>query len=749
VTSCPRAARTRTAVWGLLLALGARAAGAAPDEGSWRISLRGLDVTREADPLQSGGALLVNAAALAPSLRLQVRIAGREAMVRDIAGVDWRGEAGDALLTSPGRGLNLSRPLRIEGRSVYLPVEAVAELAGLGLSVDPDARTAAFTDPQPAASPAGWKTFSRPKPSPPGGIDRKPPQPRQDLRLPPTHDTLRVGLGVGAVPGTDGGAELTATGSVRSFETGLNSVVTTGPEGLEILSGHAVLTDAERGWGAEAGDLFTDLWGAASGARFRLQRGQGDRASWPALSVYLEHDRRGNQGTVFAYHDELRLGRSTLLEGEIASDGSWVMSGRVRRERMSLFGYYRNASGRFDAQGEGLAASFQASVSRSGSGRQRLDGRSFSLRYPFRAGFDAAVESTRSQGLGLRNRIDALVTSAAFGRLQIRNRYQRRQTEVALSSLARPLSLRQDELFTSVSWLAGSRLRLEVQLAERWSERGIREEWRQINAFYSFSPRLSLQLFAASSSTGLADTFRLRLDREISSGLSVYAEYGDVVTFQSLAPGEDRSRFRVMVRRTWDVATPASGSAVEGIVGSSAGLPTSDLPVQLGPYRTVTDTQGRYAFANVPPGRYELSLPADGLPANTAAGPPAAVQVKRGRAQQADLAVVPLSEVHGWAYVDRNGDGRRGPAEELGGVVVTLGQWTTSSAPDGSFAFFNLPAGPYQLRIEAGRLPKGLAAASPLEMSLGLPPGRSVDHLELRFEEKRMPVVLQETSRWK
>jgi hypothetical protein len=745
---------------GLLLAAGARPAPAA--EPGWTVTVRGLDVTRAAAPVISGPVLLVDAAALAPTLRLVVRAAGREASVRDVAGVEWRGTAGDSLLTAPGRSMNLERSLRIEGRSVYLPASAVAELAGLRLVVDPEARTAGLEDAAGAAgvSPAGWQSFSRPKPAPPGGKSpaASRPEPR-DLRLPPDHETLRVGLGVGTVPGADGGAELTASGALWGYETGLNALLTGGPEGLEIQSGHAMLTDPDRGWGAEGGDLFTEIWGFARGARFRWQRGEGDRAVWPALSVYLEDPRGGNEGTVLAYHEEARVGRFTLLEGELASDGSWVASGRVQRQRMSLFGYYRQDSGRFDAQGEGLAASFelplglsfQASLSRSGSGRQRLDGRTFSLRIPLRPGLDAGVESTRTEGAATRGRIDAVVASAALGRLQVRSRFQRRETAIALLSFGRSVRLRQDELFTSASWIAGSRLRLEAQLAERWPERGAREEWRQINASYSLSPRTSLQLFAASSSSGLADTFRLRIDREIRPGFALYAEYGDVVTFQSLAsgPGEDRSRFRIMVRRTWDVATPASRSAVEGVLGSSGDLPTAGLPVQLGPYRTVTDADGRYAFAHVPPGRYVLGVPPEGLPADATAGPPAAVQVKRRRTQRVDLSVVPLSEARGWVYVDRDGDGRRDPGEGIGGVALTLDDRTTASAPDGSFGFFNLPPGSHRLRIETGLLPAGIEALPPLEMSIGLPPGQSIDHLELRLQEKTKPVVFQEARRWK
>jgi hypothetical protein len=744
-----------------VIALGAvpPAGAASSGEGRWTVALRGLDVTREADPVLAGGVLLVDAAALGPSLRLAVRAAGREVTVWDPAGVEWRGTAGGALLSAPGRTLALDRPIRVEGRSLYLPAETVAELAGLHLALHPEARAAVFADPEAAsgAPSSGWQTFTRMKPaSPQEGDGTIPRRSRQDLRLPPDHDTLRVGLGLGAVPGTDWGSELTATGSARGIETGINALLTSGPQGAEIQNGHAALADPSRGWGAEAGDLFNEIWGFASGARYRWRRGVPDRASWPTFSLYLPNPRAGNKGTVLAFGDEIRLGAYATLGGELASDGSWVMSGRLRRQGLSLFGYRREASGRFETRGSGLSGSLelpaglslQAALSRGGPGGRRLETRTFSLRIPLRSSADLSLESARSAGQGVRSRMDAIAAGGAFGRLQLRSRYQRRETEVLALLSGHRVRFAQDELLTAASWLAGSRLRLEAQLAERWPERGQRDEWRQVNASWALSPHTSLQLFATSSSSDLGDTFRLRLDREVRPGLSLFAEYGDVATFQSLSigPGEDRSRFRVMVRRTWDVATPASGGEVEGIV-DTGDLPAAGVPVELGPYRTVTDRAGRYTFPNVPPGRYELRLPPDGLPADSLAGPLPSVQVKRRQTQRADIPLIPLGEARGWVYVDRNGNGRRDPGEGIGGAVLVLDGRATSSAGDGSFGFFNLPPGQHHIRIEAGRLPTGIEALVPSRMELGLPPGQSVDHLEFRLREKAKPIVFQEVRR--
>lgn len=723
-------------------------------ETPWTVALRSLDVTRAASPVFTGGVLLVDTAALGPSLGLQVRVAGRDVTVRAAAGVEWRGAVGDTRLSGPGRFLELERPLRVEGPSVYLPVAAVAELAGLRAVLDPDARTAAFLDPA-GTSPSGWQAFTVAKPATPdsqnGASSRRA---RRSVLLPPDHDTLRLSVGVGAVPGADQGGELTATGSVRGIETAANALLTSGPMGLVLHSGHALLTDPERGWGGEAGDLFSEVWGFARGARFRWRRGEPDRASWPALSVYLEDPRAGNGETVLAYSDEVHLGRFTAFGGELASNGSWVVNGRLQRDRLRLFGYLRDASGRFEDRGSGLSGSlelprglsFQAALSRGGPPDRRLTGRSFSLQIPLRPGSSVSLETVRSDGAGLRGRTDAVAAGTALGRVQLRGRYQRRRTDFLLAG--NRLRFAQDELFTSASWLAGPRFRLEAQLAQRRPEHGELDLWEQVNASFALSPRTSLQLFATSSSSGLADAFRVRVDRELGSGFSLFAEYGDVVTFQPQGLSrKDRSRVRIMVRRIWDVATPASGSGIEGTVGGAGLPPLAGLPVELGPYRTVTDGEGRYSFPHVPPGSYDLWVPTEALPADLAAGPATRVQVQRGRSRQIDLPLVPLGEARGWVYVDRDGDGRRDPDEGVGGAVLILDGRATSSAADGSFGFFNLPPGKHEIRIETGRLAAGLETLPPSRMELGLPPGRSVDHLEFRLREKKKPVVFQEARK--
>jgi hypothetical protein len=149
----------------------------------------------------------------------------------------------------------------------------------------------------------------------------------------------------------------------------------------------------------------------------------------------------------------------------------------------------------------------------------------------------------------------------------------------------------------------------------------------------------------------------------------------------------------------------------------------------------------------VPPGSYDLLVPTEALPADLTAGPAARVQVRRGQSQRVDIPLTALGEARGWVYVDRDANGRRDPGEGIGGAVLILDGRATSSAADGSFGFFNLPPGTHEIRIETGRLSGGLEALMPSRMELGLPPGRSVDHLEFRLREKKKPVVFQEVRK--
>jgi hypothetical protein len=755
ISSCRAgAARALAGALGLLAALVPTAAAGSPPD-AWRVSVRGQDVTRAADPRLEGGVLTVDAVALGPTLGLLVRASGRSLRVRDRTGFEWGGTAGDFRLSEGGRWVSLDRPIRIEGPSAYLPAAAVAELAGLALALDPAAGTAAFLDhatPAPVAS-SGWQSLTLPVPVLPGGLAAPAPRGRGDVFLPPDHDTLRVSAGFGTVPGADSGGDLTATGSVRGIDTALSLLATTGPRGFELQNGHVALNDPARGLGLEGGDLFSGIWGLTQGARVRWQRGEGAAGAGPALSVYAGDPASANPRTVIAYGDEIGLGRWGTAGGELASDGSWLANGHFRHDRYSLFGYLRNASGSFGGGRNGglsgavalpWGASLEGSFSRGDQAGLRQGERIVSLRVPWRAGSDLTLATDRSEIGQSRGRTDSVEETTAFGRLLLRGRWQARQTEYSGLAGGSTLRTAERDLFASASYFAGSRVRFEAQLIERRPEQGAPEQWRQVSAAVALGRGSAVQLVATSSSTGFGNSFRVRFDQELGAGFSLFIEGGNVVTFQPTTGDPDRRRVRVMVRRTWDVATPSAGTSVEGSVGGQGAFPSAGLPVELGPYRTATDAAGHFAFPNVPAGDYDLRLRAKDLPADVTAGPGTRVRVKKGEVQRADLAVVPLGEAHGFVYVDRNRNHRRDPGEGIAGAVMILDDRATSTARDGSFGFYNLAPGTHRLRIASDRLPAGLLAQIPTSINLGLPAGRLIDGLEFQLQKQQRPVVFQE-----
>lgn len=706
----PRTA-ARWAAW--LLAAMVLAAPAAAGTG-WRITLDGEDVTRAAGPRDSAGILMIDVAALAPRLGLSVRVEGRDVSVRAVGGEVWRGEPGGDRLTSSAGMLQLERSLRVEGHSLFLPLGAAAELAGLALIVSAEARLAALERSAKIAA-GGWSAFTLAKPGlrdgPAGVAVPAPVAPA----LPPDRESLRVSLGLGQVEGTDWGGDLGATGSVLGVQTRMSALLASGAAGLELRSGRLALTDPELRLGAEAGDLFSDIWGSARGLRLLRERGE---AGTRALSLYLPDRLAGRGSPLLAWRDGLRLGEDAALEGEVASDGSWLLRSRWSPGRLSLFAHLRDISVRSLglsgslglSPGWSLQAGFDASED--GTGTAML-----AARAPLPRSGALMLESTGFRSRSGKLRSDSLTVSFPLPDLLLRARGQRRAG--------------QTELLASASWSGAPGLRVDLQTACRWPEAGRAESWQQAAVGWKLFRKTSLQAVATWGSAPFAERLRFRLSQELPRGFTLFAERGD-----------DRGGIRLMASRTWDVGTPAAGGRVQGRVGEPG------IPVQLGPYRALTDEQGRYAFRHVPAGDYELAIPEELLPASHAAeGARRTVRVTRRTDETLDLPLQRLAEARGWIYVDRDGDGRRDPGEGVAGVVVVLDGRPTRSSGGGSFTFANLLPGSHELRVDTERLPAGLAATVPSRIEMGLTPGAVLDTLELRLVERRKAVVLQEPSR--
>src|SRR5579864_5625508 len=322
VTSRPRCQLGRPLL-AVACLLGAGTAALAQPAG-WHVLLGAGDVTLEARGYDAAGVLMVDVAGLAGALGLGLQVEAGKATVRDLRGLEWQATAGSALLRGAGATMQLAAPARIEGASAYLPAAAVARLAQLTLIVDAEEKTA-YLDGAPAAgssAPQGWDALTVPNAArrsqlPDAGStgdDVGPP-----ANLPPAHDVLHVGLEASRAAGGDWGTGLHAAGSWSGYDTNAYGLVTNGPNGYQPYNRYLGMVQPH-GWGFEAGDLSTELFGRTEGFRWLGDQGAGG-ASRPAVSLYLPLANSLTPGTVLAGRDEWTFGQHAALGGEVATDG--------------------------------------------------------------------------------------------------------------------------------------------------------------------------------------------------------------------------------------------------------------------------------------------------------------------------------------------------------------------------------------------------------------------------------------------
>ena len=117
--------------------------------------------------------------------------------------------------------------------------------------------------------------------------------------------------------------------------------------------------------------------------------------------------------------------------------------------------------------------------------------------------------------------------------------------------------------------------------------------------------------------------------------------------------------------------------------------------------------------------------------------------IQRRRQVKIDFRVTPLSAVSGRVYSDKNGNGRYDPGEGLRNIVLHLEAAATVTSEDGTFAFYNVQPGKHTIRLDADRLPKGFVSVSPAEVSIELPPDRSVNDVRFQLEKRDKPILFQ------
>ena len=144
-------------------------------------------------------------------------------------------------------------------------------------------------------------------------------------------------------------------------------------------------------------------------------------------------------------------------------------------------------------------------------------------------------------------------------------------------------------------------------------------------------------------------------------------------------------------------------------------------------FTDTTDSSGNYLFDTVPPGRYRVVVDDTDLPAGlniptydlngTATAHNTPVTLDPGETQlDVDFSYTGPGSIGDTVWFDYDNDGAIDVGEPgLGGVTVTL-NWvdggitlTTTTAPDGTYSFDNLPYGDYTITVNDSTLPGGLS----------------------------------------
>jgi uncharacterized membrane protein YgcG len=209
--------------------------------------------------------------------------------------------------------------------------------------------------------------------------------------------------------------------------------------------------------------------------------------------------------------------------------------------------------------------------------------------------------------------------------------------------------------------------------------------------------------------------------------------------------------FRVAKHFHWGKQLPATGGIQEyaavhaPLVGRVEGLvmeksidgmhPAAGIPVSLAHSRTaVTDASGHYQFAAVPEGPHEVGLDMEQLPTDYEPGPAttARVSVEPRAIARADFSVVRLTCLTGKVVAPAGA--------RLEDSVIRLGGTDRYTTPyqDGSFAFYNLREGEYEVVFDEQTVPEGYLLASPARVRVLASSAKAP--AEIAFELKIKPV---------
>ena len=515
--------------------------------------------------------------------------------------------------------------------------------------------------------------------------------PRTFEVLPPQHDSLHVDVGAGVVTGHDGAADITASGTISGFRVGVRAFAAIGQGIAEARLVHMSLKHPDGRWLLEGGDLVTELRGLSRGVR--LSGRFFDR--WhPGVAVYLKSRYAPDEPEVVAYRDEIALTPNSSVYGEVASDRSFFVGMHQGIGRVAVETFYRQPASRPTRDygtlvsinlGRGFSANAGARMVAEPEGDESWV--SAGLRIPMGRSSSLSLDQTRIVAAGTSRTASGVGVTVPIGSLRLMQRYQ--WSDVVLASKALP----DQRLVQSMAfWAPTRRLQLSYQTVTQWYEGGEARQWDQADASVEVTRGTTFRVSAKVPEVTDVQYLRLQLTQALPKNFAVSVEYGALSAFHPRTPVDPtQPRFLVMLRRRFDVRTPAAGGRVTGTVVNDTGRPVPGVAVRMGQYVTTSDAAGWYEFRHVPPGTFSLGVDRARLAAVYAPGTAVTeVPVERTAVVRRDLRVVPLDSLGGLVYVDDNRNDRPDPGEEQQGVVVHADGRATVTDEFGQYRFYNL-----------------------------------------------------------
>jgi hypothetical protein len=719
--------------------------------------LGAADLAPAASPVTVGDDLLVNVSSIGPALGITAQPSDAGFSLRTPDGRQWEYVSGGAAITSNGRFVPLGSPALEQGFSLFISVDAVAELAGLQLTVDRESRRVTLgRDGMSAAEVVGgasvgdgWQVFTVPRQQPAKRpIVRKSSPKLPTAVLPPSHEFLKLGLGLGYVQDADWGLNVSAVGRLLGGSLSLGALVTQGSHGTQLQSSRLRWVDEEKARGVEAGDLYSESWGYVRGVRYMWNLRSQNQSS--GVSLYLDGKRTQNPRPLLAYRHDLRISHDLSACVELGSDTSNYANLIWDAGRAGIFAYSRSLPDGFGHSrglmttaellpGITLSCGLNSSVESDG---RSSDSSTIGLRVPLWRGTSLTLEQTSydydhrsmtSRGIGL--------LLPVSNNLRMSVRYHEHSLDFASVTGAYTAHSDSSGLATSLSLHASRRMHLDYQRS-MYSRAGSSSYYERLVTNYRLSRGTTLQVISGFPDLTDSDLLRFRLNHQLSGDTSVLLEYGRQAPFQPDTDVDGGRGLMIMLRKTWPIMAPAVGGTVKGSVIDQTGQPLKGVAIRLGKYLALTDDAGKYKITCVPTGAYKLGLVPETVPADyRAEGEPQEIRVDRDSSLTRDFRVVPLGSIDGLVYEDKNGNGRFDYGEGVPEVTICVGDVSTATGADGRFSFLNIDPGKHVVRLATELLDKTYAVQGEDSLEVDLRAGESVTGLQFRLAAKTKPIL--------